>query len=79
MKILVEDLFEYTKVRQHTTPLNLTEFDMLKLLDQLAADFELDAEKKGMTIEVEPGSAAIPMEADAEKLVRVFNNLISNA
>lgn len=79
MKILVEDLFEYTKVRQHTTPLNLTSFDMVKLLDQLAADFELDAEKKGMTIEVLQGTPSIPMEADAEKIVRVFNNLISNA
>lgn len=45
MKVLVEDLFEYTKVRQTTTPLNLTQFDMVQLLEQLVADFELEAEK----------------------------------
>lgn len=79
MKILVEDLFEYTKVRQHTTPLNLTQFDMVKLLEQLAADFELDAKKKNMVIEVIQPDSEIMMEADTEKIVRVFNNLISNA
>ncbi|WP_313468413.1 ATP-binding protein [Carnobacterium sp.] len=79
MKVLVEDLFEYTRVRQTTTPLNLTEFDMVQLLEQLAADFELEAEKKHMQIEVICKQEAILMEADTEKIVRVFNNLISNA
>ena len=79
MKVLVEDLFEYTRVRQTTTPLNLTEFDMVQLLEQLAADFELEAEKKGMQIEVVSKQEVILMEADTEKIVRVFNNLISNA
>lgn len=79
MKVLVEDLFEYTKVRQTTTPLNLSEFDMVQLLEQLVADFELEAEKKNMVIEVVTSYESVQMEADTEKLVRVFNNLISNA
>lgn len=79
MKVLVEDLFEYTKVRQTTTPLNLSAFDMVQLLEQLVADFELEAEKRQMQIEVVTSYEAIQMEADTEKLVRVFNNLISNA
>ncbi|WP_434088469.1 sensor histidine kinase [Carnobacterium inhibens] len=79
MKVLVEDLFEYTKVRQTTTPLNLTQFDMVQLLEQLVADFELEAEKRHMEIEVITSYETVQMEADTEKLVRVFNNLISNA
>ena len=79
MKVLVEDLFEYTKVRQTTTPLNLSEFDMVQLLEQLVADFELEAEKRNMVIEVVTSYESVQMEADTEKLVRVFNNLISNA
>lgn len=79
MKVLVEDLFEYTKVRQTTTPLNLTEFDMVQLLEQLVADFELEAEKRKMQIQVICQQESIYMEADTEKIVRVFNNLISNA
>lgn len=50
MKSLVEDLFEYTKVRQTDTPLSLTNIDLAAMLEQLAASFELEAQKKGMTI-----------------------------
>lgn len=79
MKVLVDDLFEYTKVRQPSTPLNKIPFDMTQLLEQIAVDFELDAQKKGMTIEVHTTPDPFMMEGDNEKLVRVFNNLISNA
>lgn len=79
MKILVEDLFEYTRVRQTTTPLTLSEFDMVQLLEQLAADFEFESKKKNMQIEVTSKQDVIMMEADTEKVVRVFNNLVSNA
>ncbi|WP_262315830.1 sensor histidine kinase [Lacticaseibacillus parakribbianus] len=79
MKVLVEDLFEYTKVRQTTTPLNTVQFDMLAMLEQLAASFEMESSKKGMTIVVKGEPDPLMMEADTEKLGRVFNNLIVNA
>lgn len=79
MKVLVDDLFEYTKVRQPSTPIQAIQFDMEQLLDQIAIDFELDAHKKGMSIEVNTHPSPFIMEGDTEKLVRVFNNLISNA
>ncbi|WP_407889431.1 sensor histidine kinase [Levilactobacillus sp. N40-8-2] len=79
MKSLVDDLFEYTKVRQTDTPLSLTNINLAAMLEQLGASFELEAQKKGMTIGAENSSETIMMEADPEKLVRVFNNLVSNA
>ena len=79
MKVLVDDLFEYTKVRQPTTPLNIISFNMTQLLEQIVVDFELEAKKRGMDIEVTTSPEPFFMEGDAEKLVRVFNNLISNA
>lgn len=79
MKVLVEDLFEYTKVRQTSTPIAKTTFDMEQMLEQLAASFELEAQKKNMQITVECQPAPLMMEADTEKLGRVFNNLIANA
>lgn len=79
MKMLVDDLFEYTKVRQTSTPLNLTEFDMIQLLEQLVVDFELEAQKNQKKIEITTSLSELHMEADTEKIVRVFNNLISNA
>ncbi|ALS02455.1 histidine kinase [Enterococcus silesiacus] len=79
MKLLVDDLFEYTKVRQPAVPVNTISFDMTQLIEQLAADFELEATKNDMTIQVNANPASIKMDGDTEKLVRVFNNLLSNA
>ena len=45
MKSLVDDLFEYTKVRQPAVPINFSAFDLIQLIEQLAADFELEASK----------------------------------
>ncbi|MDO4903169.1 MAG: HAMP domain-containing sensor histidine kinase [Limosilactobacillus sp.] len=79
MKTLVEDLFEYTKVQQHGTPVNIVRVDMTQLLEQLTASFELEAQHRGIMI----SSSAVPnplwMEADPEKLGRLFSNLVSNA
>jgi len=79
MKLLVDDLFEYTKVRQPSVPINSINFDMAQLIEQLAADFELEADKNDMIIQVNANPASIKMDGDTEKLVRVFNNLLSNA
>lgn len=79
MKILVDDLFEYTTVRQTDTPLNIIRFDMVQLLEQLVIDFQIEADEIGMRIEIISPVEKYMMEGDSEKLVRVFNNLISNA
>lgn len=79
MKNLVEDLFEYTKVQQHGSPVDIMKIDLYQLLEQLTASFELDAQHKGIEItsSVEPNPLMI--EADPEKLGRVFSNLVANA
>jgi signal transduction histidine kinase len=79
MKSLVDDLFEYTKVRQPSNPLHVISFDMVQLIEQLAADFELEANKKGITIQTMANPEQIMMDGDTEKLVRVFSNLLTNA
>ncbi|GMC09879.1 two-component sensor histidine kinase [Enterococcus thailandicus] len=79
MKSLVEDLFEYTKVRQPAVPVNFSAFDLIQLIEQLAADFELEAAKKNIQILVQSKESSLIMDGDTEKLVRVFNNLITNA
>lgn len=79
MKSLVEDLFEYTKVRQPSVPVNIMAFDMIQLIEQLAAEFELEARKKNIEIKVETSEDHLMMDGDTEKLVRVFSNLLTNA
>ncbi|GEN50839.1 sensor histidine kinase [Alkalibacterium pelagium] len=79
MKALVDDLFEYTTVRQTTTPLEYIRFDMGQLIEQMAIDFELEAVKKGREIRTSTPEESIMMHGDTEKIVRVFHNLLSNA
>lgn len=79
MKSLVDDLFEYTTVRQTDTPLNIIQFDMVQLLEQLAIDFQIDADEMDMELTLSTTVSRYLMEGDSEKLVRVFSNLLSNA
>lgn len=78
MKALVEDLFEYTKVRQTEAPVNIINVNLDQMLEQLAASFELEASKKNIEIRSTTKPANLMIEADAEKLGRVFSNLIAN-
>ncbi len=79
MKSLVDNLFEYTKVQQTSTPLSINRIDLSQMMEQLVASFELEAEKSGLHITAKETDQPFHIEADAEKLGRVLNNLISNA
>lgn len=79
MKNLVEDLFEYTKVQQHGAPVNIMRVDLDQLLEQLTASFALEAERRGIEISSQVVPNPLMIEADPEKLGRVFNNLVANA
>ncbi|HAZ59153.1 MAG TPA: two-component sensor histidine kinase [Trichococcus sp.] len=79
MKVLVDDLFEYTKVRQPTTPLLLKTINIGNFLEQIVADYELESRKRHMEIEVIMKTSPLMIEMDVDKMARVFNNLISNA
>ena len=79
MKNLVDDLFEYTKVQQHGAPVNIMRVDLDQLLEQLTASFALEAERRGIEISSKVVPNPLMLEADPEKLGRVFNNLVANA
>lgn len=79
MKNLVDDLFEYTKVQQHGAPVNIMRVDLDQLLEQLTASFALEAERRRIEISSKVVPNPLMIEADPEKLGRVFNNLVANA
>ncbi|MCH3905082.1 MAG: HAMP domain-containing histidine kinase [Lactobacillus sp.] len=79
LKSLADDLFEYTKLQSTKMRLQPQKLHLFSMLEQVAASFELEAEKKGMQINVDCKPEDLAIEADPEKLVRVYNNLISNA
>lgn len=79
MKSLVDDLFEYAKVRQTDTPLELMNLSLNSLFEQLEASFELEAKQNNMKIILQLPKEDLKMQADPEKFARIFNNLITNA
>ena len=80
MKALAEDLFEYTTLRSSTNnKLVLTPLHVNSMLEQVAAGFELEAEKKNIIFNVITRPRDLVIDADAKMIVRMLNNLISNA
>lgn len=80
MKALAEDLFEYTTLRSSTNnKLVLAPLHVNSMLEQVAAGFELEAEKKNITFNVVTRLRDLVIDADAKMIVRMLNNLISNA
>lgn len=78
LKVLINDLFEYTRtsggMKLNRTPLNIVE-----LLGQLSVQFRYQLEQSGMECRMTTTDKQLVVEADGEKLVRVFENLIVNA
>ena len=79
MKALANDLFDYTTLNSTKTKVNMAPLHLTSMLEQVAAGFELEAEEKNISLNVNTKPDDLVIDADAEKLVRVFNNLISNA
>ena len=80
MKALAEDLFEYTTLRSSTNnKLVLAPLHVNSMLEQVAAGFELEEKKKNITFNVVTRPRDLVIDADAKMIVRMLNNLISNA
>ncbi|BDR59964.1 sensor histidine kinase [Lactobacillus xylocopicola] len=79
MKALAHDLLEYTTLKSTTTELNLSTLHIFSMLEQVAAGFEIEAEEKNIEFNIETRPKELTIQADPEKLVRIYNNLISNA
>lgn len=79
LKSLADDLFEYTKLQSDSTQMRMQSLHIFSMLEQVAASFELEAEKQGVQIKVQSQPKDLVITADPEQLVRVYNNLIANA
>ncbi|WP_286230900.1 sensor histidine kinase [Neobacillus mesonae] len=76
---MVNDLFEFTKINNREVSLRKIGFNLNELLRQLSAQFHPELIAAGMEIEIESTNDEIMIEADPDKLMRVFENLIANA
>lgn len=79
LHVLIDDLFEYTRLSGSGLPLRKTQLDLVELIGQLAGQFQYEMSRAGMEVRLHvPGRRAM-VEADGDKLARVFDNLLANA
>lgn len=81
MKVMVDDLFEYTTTsdQNRQKDLDVIRFDMIQLLEQLLTDFQMQSKANAFHLTIQTSLDHLMMEGDTDKLVRVFNNLLTNA
>ena len=79
LSALVDDLFEFTKVSDPAFTIRATPIDLKALVDQLSEEYKPILDAHDMTCRVTAPAARYPITADGDLLVRVFENLLSNA
>nr|WP_051593287.1 ATP-binding protein [Clostridium tetanomorphum] len=79
LKVLIDELFEYTKLSGEGIKLNTSQIALNELIAQLIEEFVPIFEENNISIIKDIIMEDIIVEADGDKLVRVFENLIMNA
>lgn len=78
LKKLIDELFEYTKLSGSDIVLEPTEADLGSILSQMLGEYTPVFEAKGLRI-INDIDEKIAVKIDIEKIVRVFDNILSNA
>lgn len=78
LKVLIEDLFEASKMASGSVELNLEEIDIAQLLRQALAEFDEKIKQSGLIFKVNIPAHKVFAELDGKKTWRVFENLIGN-
>lgn len=79
LKKLIEDLFEYTKLTNQGIPLHLESVCLNEMLDQLSEELVSAAENERLYLSRNLPSEKLHVRMDADKMIRVFENLLTNA
>ncbi|WP_032122844.1 HAMP domain-containing sensor histidine kinase [Clostridium amazonitimonense] len=79
LKILIEDLFEYTKLSNKGIPLNKENVSFNELIEQLIYELVPVAEENEIILHKDIEPSKILVNIDGDKMVRVFENLLMNA
>lgn len=78
LKVLIEDLFEASKMSSGSVELNIEKVDVAALLEQSIAELDEKIKKASLTLRVKYSNKHIYANLDGKKTWRVFENLINN-
>lgn len=76
---LIEELFGFTKLSYGKMNMKVQSLDIVRLLSQLVEESYPNFEKNQLSYEFTANRSSLMMEGDPDLLVRLFDNLISNA
>lgn len=79
LKRLIDDLFEFTRVSHGGLPQRPELINLGRLLEQLSEEFVPILDRAHMQYRLKIPQESVMIEADASMMVRVFENLVSNA
>lgn len=78
LKVLIDDLFEASKMATGNIELNKKKVEIVQLLQQALAEHDEKIAQSGLHFRVTHGDPPIYAIVDGQKLWRVFDNLIGN-
>lgn len=79
LKSMVSDVFDVSKAASGELQVNLELLDLKKLMHQTLADMEAQIEAAPVKLKLEIPKEEVIIEADGQRLYRVFQNLLQNA
>ena len=78
LKVLIDDLFEATKMASGSVDLLRSRVDLVQLMKQAIAESEASMEQSGLQFRIKLPDEPVHAMVDGQKIWRVFDNLISN-
>jgi two-component system sensor histidine kinase ResE len=79
MHRMVLDLLDLARLDAGTMDLKMVPVDMRALLNNILEKFDLQAQKKGVSLIVDAHPGTPTLNADGDRLAQVFTNLVDNA
>lgn len=79
LKLLIQDLFDLSKVVSGEMEFDMEILDLSKLIEQTLADLEDKITESQLTFRVNLPIGPVPIKSDGNKLYRVFLNIFQNA
>ncbi len=79
LKAMVQDIFELSKATSGNLPVEIVTLDLARLIHQTLADMDEQIKNSTLTFKLNIPEHPALIDADSNKLYRVFQNLIGNA
>ncbi|WP_234117755.1 sensor histidine kinase [Clostridium hydrogenum] len=79
LKILIDDLFEYSKLESGGVKLEKVKVDIIEIMEQSIGELSIQASEKGVRFNKNFKNGKLELLIDPSKIARVFTNIIENA